>query len=610
MESPPASSASTGLLPSILILTKDEELNIAACLECCLTFSDDVVVLDSYSIDRTVEIAKSFANVRVIQRQFDTEYQQRNFGLHEILYQHEWVYISDADERIPPALADEIVQTVNDSSQPYEAYRLRYKNMFRGKWIRFASGYPVWLIRLVRPRAVSYEVRETNVHPIVNGRVGELKHHFIHYSFNKGLAHWFSKHNFYSEMEARAAIKITEGSAAHWLAALFNKDRAIRRRAQKNLSFFMPARSVLRFLYVYFTRLGFLDGTAGFHYAAMISMYEYWIELKIRERKSDWRGRADQLVDEHLKGLTSTSITAPSAGAAADDGVPLFEVMIPTLNEADHVSEVVANALSLGPVFVLDSGSTDGTQDLARHAGATVVEHPFINYSDQKNWGLDNLPFRSQWVFILDADERITPALRDEIATALCANAAVDGYFINRLPIFMGRPVRHGGMYPSWNLRLLRRGVCRYENRSVHEHMLCNGPTAYLKGEMLHIRRESLSRYIAKHIRYADMESDEWMKMRSGRSQSAPPLKLFPGALGWRQWLRRTLLPRLPASPMWRLLFMYVLRLGFLDGRTGWRLARLMACYEYMISTICEEKKMAARKPDTSRCRAVAERQP
>ena len=583
---------------SVLILTRDEEANIGPCLECCLAFSDDFVVLDSFSTDRTVEIAGTYPNVRVIQRKFDTEYIQRNFGLHDISFRHPWVYICDADERVPQDLAHEITATINIPNSRHAAYRVRYENMFRQKWIRFASGYPVWLVRLVRPMQVNYEVRETNVHPIVDGSVGELKQRFIHYSFNKGLAHWFDKHNFYSAMEARAAMKVTQGSASKWFRTIWTRDRFTRRRSIKNFSFFLPGRWILRFFHIYFIRFGFLDGTAGLHYAAMISMYEYWIELKIRELRSDWRGMADRFVAQELAepGGESPAITQNSPVA----------VMIPTLNEADHIREVVANALSVGPVMVLDSGSTDGTQEMAREAGATVIVHPFVNYAVQKNWGLDNLPFNADWIFILDADERITPALRAEVHRLLRGTPASSGYFVNRLPMFMGQPTRHGGMYPSWNLRLLRRGECRYENRPVHEHMLCKGPTAYLKGEMLHIRREDLTRYIAKHIRYADMESSEWVKMRLGESESAPPLMLFPGALGWRQWIRRRVLPRLPGSPIWRVIFMYILRLGFLDGKAGRRLAGLMACYEYMIVLLYNEKRMARKHPES----ADAVRQP
>lgn len=269
---------------------------------------------------------------------------------------------------------------------------------------------------------------------------------------------------------------------------------------------------------------------------------------------------------------------------------PLVEVLIPTLNEASHIAQCVINARELGPVFVLDSMSTDGTQELARQAGATVVEHAFVNYSDQKNWGLNNLPFQGEWIMILDADERITPPLRREIFRKLSANPKFDGYYVNRLLIFMGRAIRHGGLYPSWNLRLFRRGKARYEHRMVHEHMICDGPVDYLKQEMIHIRRESISQYIEKHIIYAEMESDEWVRRMQGIGSGAEPAALFKHALKYRQWIRREIWPRLPARPLWRFVYMYFVRFGFLDGRAGWHLAWLLASYEYMISLLHRDK--------------------
>jgi glycosyltransferase involved in cell wall biosynthesis len=264
--------------------------------------------------------------------------------------------------------------------------------------------------------------------------------------------------------------------------------------------------------------------------------------------------------------------------------------LVPTLNEADHIAETVANARRVGRVFVLDSLSTDGTQELARQAGAVVVEHSFEGYARQKNWGLDNLPLTSEWVFILDADERITPALRDELFATAARPDAATGYFVNRVMLFMGRAVRHGGLYPSWNLRFFRRGKCRYEDRSVHEHMLCDGPTAYLRKPMLHIRRETMHQYIAKHIRYADLESDEWFKRKLGMAAGAAPSRLFRDMLRVRQWLRREVWRMLPGRPAWRFFYMYFVRLGFLDGRVGWNLAMLMASYEYMISLLYHDK--------------------
>lgn len=268
---------------------------------------------------------------------------------------------------------------------------------------------------------------------------------------------------------------------------------------------------------------------------------------------------------------------------------PLVEVLIPTLNEAGHIAAAIANASQLGPVFVLDSLSSDGTQEIARAAGATVIEHPFTDYAAQKNWGLEHLPFRAPWVFILDADERLTPALCREVTEKIGGGDEV-GYYVNRQLIFMGRPVRHGGLYPAWNLRLFRRDCARYEERAVHEHVVCRGPTGFLRAEMLHIRREGMTRYLEKHIRYADLESDEWVKWRRGQSSGAPTGSLFRRQLRLRQWLRRRLWPRLPLRPLWRFIWMFVVRLGFLDGRAGWHLARLMASYEYMITLLYKEK--------------------
>ena len=273
-----------------------------------------------------------------------------------------------------------------------------------------------------------------------------------------------------------------------------------------------------------------------------------------------------------------------------------ISVMIPTLNEAEHIAEAVANALKVGDVFVLDSGSSDGTIELAREAGATVVEHAWEGYARQKNWGLNNLPFRGDWVFILDADERIKPDLRRELLEVARKDEPFDGWYVNRLNLLLGRPIRHGGLYPSWNLRFFRLGKAHYEDRSVHEHMICPGPTGYLKGEMLHIRRETISDYIDKHIRYADLESDEWVKLKLGVSTGADTRTLFRDILRTRQWLRRNVWPKCPFRPTLRFVYMYFVRFGVLDGYAGFHLAMLMASYEYMISLLYKDKMMRIRE--------------
>jgi hypothetical protein len=152
------------------------------------------------------------------------------------------------------------------------------------------------------PAKIRYEMRETNVHPICDGAIGELEEHFEHYSFNKGLVPWLHKHNFYSTMEAREAVRVRQGTFITQVWNLFARDKAVRRRALKNLSFYPPLRDYVRFLYVFFVRLGILDGRAGFHYACMISMYEYWIELKMREQCHDWAATTTDCAKRVLSG--------------------------------------------------------------------------------------------------------------------------------------------------------------------------------------------------------------------------------------------------------------------------------------------------------------------
>jgi hypothetical protein len=235
----------------------------------------------------------------VYQRAFDTEYKQRNFALHGVEYRHEWLYVCDADEQVPDDLARDLLRVANDASQPHVAYRLRFKNMYMGRWIKHASSYPVWVIRLVRPRRVTYEMRETNVHPIVDGTVGELQSHFIHHSFNSGLVRWFAKHNYYSTREAIEGVRVRRRGRPP-VRKLISGDPMVRRRVMKNFSYLLSGRGVLRFFHLYVAKLGFLDGMAGLNYCAMVAMYEYWIEVKISELEASWRKATDRKVAQLL----------------------------------------------------------------------------------------------------------------------------------------------------------------------------------------------------------------------------------------------------------------------------------------------------------------------
>lgn len=264
---------------SVLILTLNEEINLPACLE-AVAWSDDIVVLDSFSTDRTVEIARA-AGARVYQRKHDSELGQRRYGLSQIAFKHEWVYMPDADEVTTPALRDEILAVVNDPSRTESAFRVRFKVMFMGCWIRHSSLYPTWVVRLVRPSRVHFE-RAFHTACFGEGGEGELKEHFLHYSFNKGMNAWYEKHNRYSWHEALEAADHLRDRRPDF-AGLLSRDPRTRRRALKQLSYWMPFRPFLRFLYMYVLRLGMLDGRPGLIYCSLIAAYDQMIVVKMAE---------------------------------------------------------------------------------------------------------------------------------------------------------------------------------------------------------------------------------------------------------------------------------------------------------------------------------------
>ena len=264
---------------SVLIMTLNEEKNLPACLA-SLAWCDDIVVLDSFSTDGTVEIAQA-AGARVYQRAHDTESRQRTYGLKEIEYKYPWVYTPDADEVTPSDLRDEMLAIARDATRPESSFRIRYKNMFMGRWIKHSSLYPTWITRLVRPDRVRYE-RDAHSRCLTEGPEGRLNAHFIHYSFNKGMNAWYDKHNRYSSSEARETVTSLREKRVPWRDRLSGVPE-VRRRALKELSMRLPFRPAARFGYMYVLRGGFLDGREGYHDCQLLAAYEYMIVIKTEE---------------------------------------------------------------------------------------------------------------------------------------------------------------------------------------------------------------------------------------------------------------------------------------------------------------------------------------
>ena len=263
---------------SVLILTLDEEVNLGGCLD-SVAWSDDVVVLDSFSCDGTPEIARA-RGARLLQRRFDNYAGQRNFGLREIPYQHRWVLMLDADERVPPDLREEMLRAVRDAPEAAAMFRMRRRDHLFGRWIRRSSGYPTWFGRLVRIGRAWVE-RPYNEEFHAEGEAVNLTGHLDHYPFNKGFAAWIAKHDRYSTMEAA----LRAGNPEYDLVwrDLFAADPTRRRQAQKAWLYSMPARPLVVFTGLYFLKGGVLEGRAGLTFSLLRAWYEYFIDCKALE---------------------------------------------------------------------------------------------------------------------------------------------------------------------------------------------------------------------------------------------------------------------------------------------------------------------------------------
>jgi glycosyltransferase involved in cell wall biosynthesis len=281
----------------------------------------------------------------------------------------------------------------------------------------------------------------------------------------------------------------------------------------------------------------------------------------------------------------SASQPAPAVSPVAK--VPV-SVIIPTLNEAKNLPRCLDHLRWADEVVIIDSHSTDETVTIARAYGAGVIDFRWNGqWPKKRNWALRHAELKHDWILMVDADEWIVPELASEIALAINDPRYI-GYWINRRFIFMGRWIRHCGYYPSWNLRLLRRGHGEFEkltdvgdtgsgDNEVHEHIRPDGPTGYLKHDMLHLAFPTIAIFLEKHNRYSNWEAIVQMKGSSehrGNSADNPDLA--------RRRRLKNLSRHLPFRATLRFLYTYVYRRGFLDGRAGFVFCRLLAIYEFL----------------------------
>ncbi|UCC94674.1 MAG: glycosyltransferase family 2 protein [Candidatus Omnitrophota bacterium] len=245
-----------------------------------------------------------------------------------------------------------------------------------------------------------------------------------------------------------------------------------------------------------------------------------------------------------------------------------ISVIIITFNEQDNIKECIDSVYDWADeIFIVDSGSTDKTLSIAKQYTDKVYDHPFENYAVQRNWAQSRLPIRNEWIFHLDADERVSNELIAELKEVVCAEAQVDGFMVARKTIFRGRCIKHGGHYPVYHMRIFKKSKGRCQDRLYDQHYEVKGKTIKLKGDIVNIITPDITVWKSRHRKWAYLEAVEILSNK----HRILNVTLKGSPIEKRRWFRYKIYYRMPLFiRAWvYYVYRYVFRLGFLDGKQG-----------------------------------------
>lgn len=475
---------------SIIILTKDEERNLPYAIKSVLGWARSVCILDSFSQDKTLEIALK-NGCSVLQNKFVNYSSQRNFALENFNIESEWIFFLDADEYLSENLKDEIKLLIQTNPKE-NGFFVRWKMIWMGANIH-RGYYGTWILRLCRKQFVKCEERPINEHLIVDGETGYLKSDFIHED-HKHISDWILKHNRYSDMEARELLKTLSSEFEQEIDVnLFGTQAQRKRWVRYKLWNKMPevVRPIIYFLYRYILKRGFLDGKVA-------SIYHFFHAL--------WY---PLLIDAKYIELREKSVLSDSC--INNDSMPTNEnidiaVIILTNNDEVNLPQALSSIKGWArEICVLDSYSNDNTLKIAKDFGCNILQNEFQNFKNQQNFGMNNFTVKSAWRFILNADEWLSNELKNEITELLKSAPREGSFYIPCKTIWLNKTI--SGHFPPKMMRLYKNADTKFGFSIEREEYLFLNKTKSLRNSLIQQNHKSLNELVLDYNKNASMEA-------------------------------------------------------------------------------------------------------
>ncbi|MDD5559181.1 glycosyltransferase family 2 protein [Candidatus Methylomirabilis sp.] len=504
---------------SVIVITYNEEKNIQTCLE-SLTWAKEIIVVDSGSSDRTLEICRGYTD-KIFIHPWIGFIEQKDFAVS--LATHDWILNIDADERVSEELRQAIEREL--AAPRYDGYRIARRNYFLGWWMRHGGWYPDRVLRLFDRRKGRFGGLNPHAYFVIaEGSVGCIDRDLVHLTYQE-FSQYLRKQDWYTGISAEQ--QVTRG-----------------RQSGSVTGSELLLRALVKFVQLYLFKRGFLDGMHGLIAAVGASYFNFIKYAKIWElglRTESGQGtesRQERLLDRH----SAPAVTPPPGQDERTVGV---SALVITLNEEENIQQCLESVSWADEIVVVDAVSEDRTVEMSRRFTDKVYLNPWPGFPAQRNFGLERTG--GQWVLILDADERVTPAVRDEILACITRadREGVVAYQVPRKNFFFGRWLRWGGAFPDLQWRLFKRGFIRYDETTL-DTPIVGGASGTLQNPIDHFTGRSI------HQRLRKIDAETQIKAREIMARCA--------RIGWSDVTFR---------PMIACLKVYLLKQGFRDGLHG-----------------------------------------